>query len=82
MWLPTGIKLMANDKDVGLFATFKRCMLSACFADVDARDDVIQKFRAIGGPAKLQFKDGSLKAVSLPASFAGFNAAYEAMLKD
>jgi invasion protein IalB len=82
VWLPTGVKVLASDKDPGLSAIFKRCMPAACFADVDLRDDVLKRFRTATDAGKLQFKDANQKDLSLPISFKGFDAAYQALPKD
>jgi invasion protein IalB len=81
-WMPTGVKLLLNDKDPGVIATFKRCLPGACFADVEIKDDTINKFRSAIGPGKLVFKDVAQKDISLPVSFKGFGAAFDAMQKE
>jgi len=81
-WLPAGVKLQVNDKDPGVIATFKRCLASACFADVEIKDDTIKKFRSATGPGKLVFKNVAQKELSLPMSFKGFGAAFDAMQKE
>ena len=81
-WLPAGVKLLMNDKDPGVFATFKRCLPGACFADVEIKDDTIKKFRSATGPGKLVFQNAAQKEISLPVSFNGFGAAFDAMQKE
>lgn len=78
-WLPTGVKLLVGDKDPGLFATFKRCVPTACFADVEVKDDTIKKFRAVTEVGKLEFKDVTQRDISLPVSFKGFGNAFDAL---
>jgi invasion protein IalB len=82
VWLPTGVKLVLGSRDPGLAATYKRCLPAACFADIDIRDDTIRKFRSASEPGALQFKDGAQKDVSLPVSFKGFSAAYDALSRE
>jgi invasion protein IalB len=82
VWLPAGVKLMAGAHDAGLLATFKRCVAAGCFADLEIKDDAIKKFRAVNEPGQIQFKDGNLKDVSLPVSFKGFGAAFDALSKE
>ena len=82
VWLPAGVKLVTGPQDSGLAAAFKRCLTSGCFADVDIRDDTIRKLRAMSERGKLQFKDGNSKDVSLPVSFKGFGAAFDALAKE
>jgi invasion protein IalB len=81
IWLPTGIKLSAGAKD-SIAATFKRCIPASCFADADLKDDSIKRLRAVSESGKLEFKDGAQKDVSLPVSFKGFGAAYDALMKE
>ena len=82
VWLPAGVKLVPGAKDAGVTATFKRCVPTACFADVGVRDDTIRKFRSTTEAGKLQFKDANQKDVALPVSFKGFGPAYDALLKE
>ena len=81
VWLPTGVKLVAGASDPGLTATFKRC-LAGCFADFEIKDETIKKFRSMTEPGHIQFKDGATKDVSLPLSFKGFGAAFDALSKE
>jgi invasion protein IalB len=82
VWLPSGVTLITGSKDPGLSATFKRCAAAGCFADTDVRDDTIRKLRALTDQGHINFKDGAQKDVSLPVSFKGFGAAYDALSKD
>jgi invasion protein IalB len=82
VWLPTGIKLTVGAKDPGLLTTFKRCLLSACFADAEIKDDVIRRFRTATEAGQIQFKDGNQKDGSLPVSFKGFGTAFDALAKE
>jgi invasion protein IalB len=82
VWLPTGVTLTTGSKDPGISATFKRCATAGCFADTDVRDDTIRKLRALTDQGHIDFKDGAQKDVSLPVSFKGFGAAYDALSKE
>lgn len=82
VWLPTGVRLSSGAKDPPIAASFKRCIPAACFADVEVRDDAIKRFRAATETGTLQFKDGNQKDVSLPVSFRGFSAAFDALSKE
>jgi len=82
IWLPTGVRIVAGTADSGLLATFKRCIPQSCFADTEIKDDVIKRLRASTQNGRLEFKDGTQKDVSLPISFKGFGAAYDALLKE
>jgi invasion protein IalB len=81
VWLPAGVKLVTDDKDPGLAATFKRCIPAACLADTELKDDVLKKLRAATENGKLQFKDGAQQDVAIPVSFKGFGQAMDAMTK-
>jgi invasion protein IalB len=82
VWLPTGVKLAAGSPDAGTSAVFKRCLAAGCFADVEVKEDTIRKFRSMSEAGRLQFKDGNMKDVSLPVSFKGFGAAFDALQKE
>lgn len=81
MWLPTGVKLVMNDKDEGTLAEFKWCVPTACFGIVEIKDDVLNKWRSASEPGKLLFKDGNQRDIALPVSFKGFATAYDALAK-
>ena len=81
-WLPTGLRLRANEKDTGVVGEFKWCIPTGCIAQLDAKEDVIRKFRTTAEPGQLQFKDTSQRDVSVPVSFKGFGAAYDALNKE
>jgi invasion protein IalB len=82
IWLPTGVKLVADAKDPGLLATFKRCLPQACFADVDVSNDALRRYRAITEQGQIVFKDGNQKDTTLPVSFKGFGTAFDALAKE
>jgi len=82
IWLPSGVKLVADAKDPGLVATFKRCLPQACFADVDLSNETLRRYRAGAEPGQIVFKDGNQKDATLPVSFKGFGAAFEALAKE
>lgn len=81
VWLPTGVKMVADDKDPGVVGIYRRCLPGACIADSDLKDDVVKKLRNLTENGKLQFKDGAQQDVAIPVSFKGFGQAYDAMLK-
>jgi invasion protein IalB len=82
VWLPTGVKLAIGAKDAAIAASFKRCLPAGCFSDADIKDDTIRKFRAMTEAGQIQFKDAAQKDVSLPVSFKGFGAAWDALSKE
>jgi invasion protein IalB len=81
VWLPSGIKIQMSDKDPGFPGVFTYCVPAGCFADVDASDDALKKFRAATEPAKLVFKNAGQQDVAIPLSFKGFGQAYDALSK-
>ena len=82
IWLPSGVKLVADAKDPGLVATFKRCLPQACFAEVDIGNDALRHYRMTTEQGHLQFKDGNQKDTTLPVSFKGFGTALDALAKE
>lgn len=82
VWLPAGIKFAADDKDAGLAAFYTRCVPTACFAELNLKDESIQKFRTLTANGKLQLKDAAQREVSIPVSFKGFRQAYDALRKE
>jgi invasion protein IalB len=82
IWLPSGVKLVADAKDPGLVATFKRCLPQACFADVDVSNDALRRYRAMTEQGQIVFKDGNQKDTTLPVSFKGFGTAFDALAKE
>ncbi len=81
VWLPTGVKLQADDKDPGVVVPFKRCVPAGCFAELDLKDDLMKKFRAAAQPWKMHFKDAAERDAAIPLSLKGFGQAYDALLK-
>jgi invasion protein IalB len=81
IWLPAGIKIQMNDKDPGFVGLFTYCTPAGCFAEVDASDDTLKKFRAAVEPARIVFKNAGQQDVAIPLSFKGFGQAYDALLK-
>ena len=78
-WLPTGVKLMFDEKDDGAAATFKWCAGTRCLADGDVSKAVMKKIIARSLPGSFTFKDSAQNDISVPVSFKGFTQAMEAM---
>ncbi len=68
--------------DAVLDGPFARCIPNGCFAEFEARDDVMKKFRAAATAGKLSFPDASGREIDVPLSFKGFNQAFEALAKE
>ena len=79
VYLPSGIRLVVDDKTPPLTATFTRC-LQTCMAEAEIKPDVIQilKSRTKAEPGRLEFEDGTRQQVKLPVSFKGLPAALAA----
>ena len=82
VWLPSGVKLVYDEKEPGITATFKRCVPNACLSDVDLKDDMIKKLRARTENGRIEFKDAAQRDVAIPVSFKGFGQALDAMAKE
>jgi invasion protein IalB len=76
-----GIKIVADTKDPGVTALFRRCVPAGCFAEAELKDDQQGRFRAAADAGKLTYKDAADRDVAVPVSFKGFAQAYEALLK-
>jgi invasion protein IalB len=81
VWLPPGIKIMLHDKDPGYAGVFTYCVPAGCFAEVEATDDTLKKFRAATEPGKIVFKNAGQQDIAVPLSFKGFGQAYDALSK-
>jgi invasion protein IalB len=79
VYLPSGIRLVVDDKTPPLTATFTRC-LQTCMAETEIKSDVVQilKSRTKAEPGRLEFEDGTRQQVKLPVSFKGLPAALAA----
>jgi invasion protein IalB len=81
IWLPSGIKIQMSDKGPEFAGVFTYCVPAGCFADVEATDDTLKKFRAASEPAKIVFKNAAQQDLAIPLSFKGFGQAYDALSK-
>ncbi len=75
------VQMSVDDKDKGADLTFRRCLPTGCFADTDARDDILTKWRSQTGRGRIAFKDGNNRDLALPFSFRGLAQALDAMVK-
>jgi invasion protein IalB len=78
----TDVRIVPSETDPGLTAPFSQCVPAGCFAEIEIKDDAIKRLGAITAPGKLTFADAGGHEISVPISFKGFIAAYEALLKD
>ncbi|HXF89862.1 MAG TPA: invasion associated locus B family protein [Xanthobacteraceae bacterium] len=82
VWLPGGVKLVYDPKEPPLAGIFKRCVPTACFSDLDLKDEVVRKFRTRTEQGRLEFKDAAQRDVAIPVSFKGFAQAFDAMARE
>jgi invasion protein IalB len=80
--LPAGVKLSLGDKDPGTAMPFLRCVPAGCFAEIELKDDLLKKYRAITETGKIAFKDAAEHDVVIPLSFKGFGPAFDALSKE
>jgi invasion protein IalB len=75
------VLMSIDEKDKPIELTYRRCLPTGCFADTDARDDILARWRAQAGRGRLAFKDGANRDIVLPFSFRGLAQALDAMAK-
>jgi invasion protein IalB len=66
MWLAAGAKLVYDDKQPGLTATFTRCVPAGCFAEAILTDDMVKRLRGRTEAGHLEFKDATQRDVAVP----------------
>ncbi len=81
VWLSSGVKLVTDDKQTAVSASFKRCVPQGCFAETALGDDAIKTLRAQTNNGVLQFANAAQQEVDIPVSFKGFDAAYDSIKK-
>jgi invasion protein IalB len=79
VWLQTGVKFIADDKEPGLVATFRWCIPARCLADFDLGEEIIKRLRARTEPGRVELKDAAQHDISLPVSFRGFTPALDSI---
>jgi len=78
----TDVRIATGETDPGLSAPFAQCVPSGCFAEFELKDETIKRLGVISAPGKLTFADAGGHEISVPISFKGFTAAFDALLKD
>lgn len=61
---------------------WRRCISGGCFADVEIKDDVLQRWRALSSQGAITFKDSTGRDVAVPFSFRGLAPALDALAKN
>ncbi|HVW93545.1 MAG TPA: invasion associated locus B family protein [Devosia sp.] len=78
-WLPVAPALKVNADAAPVPLSYKRCLPSACFADTALSDDLRAAMSASKTPGVISFQMTEGKESTLPLSFNGFTAAYQAL---
>jgi invasion protein IalB len=45
---------------------WRRCLPGGCFADVEIKDEVLERWRGLGNPGAILFKDSTGRDISVP----------------
>jgi len=80
IWIPSGVKLAADEKDPGSVASYRWCVSTRCLADMEVKDEILRKLQA-GGMGQLSFKDSSQADFVIAVSFKGLPDALSYMGK-
>jgi invasion protein IalB len=80
-WVPSGVRLLANDGRPAIAAAFKWCTPTRCFADADLSDADLKRLRAQTQEGQVAYKTALQGDVSIPMSFNGFGEALDALQK-
>ena len=78
---PGPVQMSVDDKDKPVDLAYRRCLPAGCFADTEARDEFLNRWRAQIERGRLAFRDGSGRPIVLPFSFRGLAQALDAMAK-
>jgi invasion protein IalB len=79
-WLPAAASLKVNADATPVPLSFKRCLPNACFADAPLTEDLRSAMTASKTPGTITFQMAEGKESTLPLSFNGFKAAYQALM--
>jgi invasion protein IalB len=75
------VLMSIDEKDKPVELTYRRCLPAGCFADTDARGDILARWRTQAGRGGLALKDGASRDIVLPFSFRGLAQALDALAK-
>lgn len=78
-WLPAAASLKVNADATPVPLSYKRCLPNACFADTPLSDDLRSAMSASKTAGMITFQMSEGKDSTLPLSFNGFTAAYQAL---
>ncbi len=77
----TAVNIQTGDDDPGVIAPFTSRTPNGCFAEFALKDDMMKKLRAATSVGKVSFADAGTRPVTVPISFNGFGAAFDALAK-
>src|SRR5271155_5194334 len=77
----TQVHIQTSDDDPGVIAPFANCNPNGCFAEFDLRDDLLKKLYGATSVGKMSFADAGGHTITVPLSFNGFSAAFDALSK-
>jgi invasion protein IalB len=79
---PSSPRMAVDDKDARpADLTWRRCLPGGCFADIEIKDDLLQRWRSQNAQGIIKFKDSAGRDITLPFSFRGFAQALDALAK-
>ena len=79
---PSSPRLAVDDKDaLPADLSWRRCLPGGCFADIEIKDDLLQRWRSQSAQGIIKFKDSAGRDITLPFSFRGFAQALDALAK-
>jgi invasion protein IalB len=74
----------AGRQEAPLVLTFRNCVPAGCFAELELRDQAVLRRlrgRAADAAGRLEWRNAAGAEASIPVSFRGFAAAYDALAK-
>jgi invasion protein IalB len=79
---PSSPRVATDDKDAKpVDLNWRRCLPGACFADIEIKDEVLQRWRTLTSPGSITFRDSTGRDIAVPFSFRGLAPALDALAK-
>jgi len=78
-WIPSGVKLITNDKAPPIIAMFTWCTATRCHADAELSDSDLKRLRAQKEQGQISYMNALQGQISIPMSFNGFGEAFDAL---
>lgn len=83
VWLSSGITLSGDSKSGGIVAPFRWCVSGRCLADVEVKQEQIEKLSGLGDQSGLLiFKVATQQDQKILVSFKGLGRAFDFFLKE